>query len=88
VWRRVVDAHEQVHRALVDAAHSPRISAAHEALGVELRLFVVALRPLWSPEEMVAHHELLHRELQTEGPEAVRRHLGEGEHAVGGRLAG
>lgn len=88
VWRRVVDAHEQVHRALVDAAHSPRISAAHEALGVELRLFVVALRPLWSPEEMVAHHELLRRELQTEGPEAVRRHLGEGEHAVGGRLAG
>jgi len=84
VWRRVVDAHEEVHRALVDAARSPRISAAHSALAGELRLFVVALRPVWSPEEMVAHHETLRRELQTEGPEAIRRHLAEGEHAVAG----
>jgi DNA-binding GntR family transcriptional regulator len=84
VWRRVVDAHEEVHRALVDAAHSPRIAAVHESLAGELRLFVVALRPVWSPEEMVAHHETLRRELRTEGPEAVRRHLSEGEHAVVG----
>ena len=84
VWRRVVDAHEDVHRALVDAARSPRISAVHHSLAGELRLFVVALRPVWSPEEMVAHHETLRRELQTEGPEAVRRHLSEGEHAVTG----
>ena len=82
VWRRVVDAHQEVHRALVDAARSPRISAAHRALAGELRLFVVALRPVWSVEEMVAHHETLRRELRTEGPEAVRRHLREGEHAV------
>jgi DNA-binding GntR family transcriptional regulator len=87
VWRRVVDAHEAVHRALVDAAHSPRISAAHESLAGELRLFVVALRPVWSPGEMIAHHETLRRELQTEGPEAVRRHLSEGEHAVGASLS-
>ena len=38
-------------------------------------------------EEMVAHHETLRRELQAEGPEAVRRHLSEGEHAVGGLLS-
>jgi DNA-binding GntR family transcriptional regulator len=82
VWRRVVDAHEEVHRTLVDAAHSPRISAAHRALAGELRLFVVALRPLWSPEEMIAHHEQLRGELQSDGPDAVRRHLREGEHAV------
>jgi DNA-binding GntR family transcriptional regulator len=84
VWRRVVDAHEEVHRALVGAAHSPRIAAAHRALEGELRLFVVALRPVWSAEEMVAHHEQLRRELRAEGPEAVRRHLREGEHAVAG----
>jgi len=82
VWRRVVDAHEEVHRALVDAAHSPRISAVHRSLAGELRLFVVALRPVWSPEDMIAHHETLRRELHTDGPEAVRRHLSEGEHAV------
>jgi DNA-binding GntR family transcriptional regulator len=82
VWRRVVDAHEEVHRALVDAARSPRISAVHRSLADELRLFVVALRPLWSPAAMIDHHEALRRDLQTEGPEAVRRHLSEGEHAV------
>jgi DNA-binding GntR family transcriptional regulator len=81
-WRRVGEAHEEVHRALVDAAQSPRISAAHHALAAELRLFVVQLRPVWSPKEMVAHHEQLRRDVQRVGPEAVRRHLAEGEHAV------
>jgi DNA-binding GntR family transcriptional regulator len=83
-WRRVVDAHEEVHRALVDAAHSPRISAAHHALAGELRLFVVALRPVWSPQDMVTHHVKLGRDLQIDGPEAVRRHLSEGEHSIAG----
>jgi DNA-binding GntR family transcriptional regulator len=82
VWRKVGEAHEEVHRVLVDAARSPRISAAHRALAAEMRLFVLQLRPVWSPEEMIAHHEQLRRELRTEGPEAVRRHLAEGEHAV------
>jgi len=66
---------------------SPRISDVHRSLAGELQLFVVALRPVWSPEEMVAHHETLRRDLQTEGPEAVRRHLTEGEHAVGAQLS-
>lgn len=81
-WRRVGEAHEEVHRALVDAARSPRISAAHRALAAELRLFVLQLRPVWSPAEMVAHHEQLRADLRTEGAEAVRRHLADGEHAV------
>lgn len=84
VWSRVVEAHEEVHRALVDAARSPRISAAHRALAAEMRLFVLQLRPVWSAGEMVAHHEQLRRELRTDGPEALRRHLSEGEHAVAG----
>jgi DNA-binding GntR family transcriptional regulator len=82
IWRRVVDAHEEVHRALVDAAASPRISAVHHSLAGELRLFVVALRPVWSPDELITHHVKLRHELQTEGPEAVRRHLSEGEHSI------
>lgn len=82
VWRRVGEAHEEVHRALVDAAHSPRISAAHRGLAAELRLFVVRLRPVWTPAEMVEHHEQLRVELRADGPDAVRRHLAEGEHAV------
>jgi DNA-binding GntR family transcriptional regulator len=82
VWHKVVDAHEGVHRALVESAHSPRIFAAHHQLATELKLFVVALKPVWSAEEMVDHHEQLRAELRTEGPEAVRRHLAQGEHAV------
>jgi DNA-binding GntR family transcriptional regulator len=82
VWKRVVHAHEEVHRVVVDAAGSPRISAAHASLAGELRLFTVALRPLWPPAEMIAHHRRLRRELQTEGPEALRRHLTEGEHSL------
>jgi DNA-binding GntR family transcriptional regulator len=85
LWKRVVHAHEEVHRALVDAARSPRISAVHQSIAGELRLFVVALRPIWPPEEMITHHRRLRRELQTEGPEALRRHLSEGEHAVSGQ---
>lgn len=81
-WRRVGEAHEEVHRTLVDAAGSARISAAHRALAAELRLFVVRLRPLWTPAEMVAHHEQLRRELRSEGAEAVRRHILDGERAV------
>jgi DNA-binding GntR family transcriptional regulator len=81
-WRRVGDAHEGFHRALVDAARSPRLSAAHRGLGAELRLFVVRLRPFWTPAEMVAHHEQLRRDVRTEGPDAVRRHILEGEQAV------
>lgn len=83
-WRRVGEAHEEVHRALVGSAHSPRIAAAHAGLAAELRLFVVALMPRWTPEEMVGHHEQLRRELREDGPEAVRRHLAAGEHAVAG----
>jgi DNA-binding GntR family transcriptional regulator len=86
-WRRVVDAHEEVHRALVDAADSTRISSVHRSLAGELRLFVVALRPVWSPDEMVTHHVKLRRELQIDGPEAVRRHLSEGEHSIAGARA-
>lgn len=82
VWRRVGHAHEEVHRALVDAARSTRISAAHQALAAELRLFVVQLRPIWTPAEMIGHHEQLRRELRTDGSDAVRRHLADGEHAV------
>lgn len=82
VWRRVGEAHEEVHRALVDAARSPRISAAHRGLAAELRLFVLQLLPVWTPAEMLAHHEQLRTELRADGPDAVRRHLAEGEHAV------
>jgi hypothetical protein len=54
----------------------------HRSLAAEMRLFVLQLRPVWTAEEMVAHHEGLRSELRTDGPEALRRHLAAGEHAV------
>ncbi len=81
-WRVIVEAHEHVHETLVDAGQSPRIAEAYARLSGELRLFVVALRPLWSPATMAEHHRELLAALEAEGPAALRRHLAEGEATV------
>jgi DNA-binding GntR family transcriptional regulator len=81
-WRDVIVAHDALHRAIVESAHSPRIAAAHAALAAELRLFMLELHARWSPERTAAHHEELLVGLEREGPEALRRHLAEGEGAV------
>lgn len=81
-WRAIVDAHDAVHTAIVRSGGSPRIDEAYDALAAELRLFVIALRPVFSPERMVEHHEELIAALEREGPPALRRHLDEGRIAV------
>jgi DNA-binding GntR family transcriptional regulator len=86
-WPRISAAHADVHEALVAAGESPRIEAAYRQLNQELTLFLIALRPVWTPAEMAAHHRKLVRELESEGPPALRRHLEEGEAAVMSGLA-
>jgi len=81
-WSDVVSAHDRVHGALVDAARSPRISRAYAALAGEMHLFVVQLKPSWSLARMAEHHERLIDELESEGPPALRRHLGDGAQTV------
>ncbi len=81
-WRRVVEAHEGVHEAIVVAGESPRIADAYGRLSGEIRLFVVALRPLWTPATMAQHHRDLLDALERHGPAALRRHLDEGEETV------
>lgn len=81
-WRDVADAHAALHRTLVARAGSPRIESAHTGLDAELRLVLVALRPAWSLQQLVRHHEELVRELFTRGPEALRDHLADGAEAV------
>jgi DNA-binding GntR family transcriptional regulator len=81
-WQRIADAHRDVHESIVAAAESPRIEAAYRQLQQELTLFLLALRPVWTPAEMAEHHRRLVRELEREGPPALRRHLEEGETAV------
>lgn len=87
-WQRISDAHAEVHESIVDAGGSPRIEAAYRQLTQELTLFLLALRPVWTVEEMAAHHRKLIRELEHEGPPALRRHLEDGEAAVIAGLPG
>jgi DNA-binding GntR family transcriptional regulator len=87
-WVRISAAHADVHESIVDAGGSPRIEAAYRQLAQELTLFLMSLRPVWTPEEMAEHHRKLVRELESEGPSALRRHLEEGEAAVVAGLPG
>jgi DNA-binding GntR family transcriptional regulator len=81
-WERISAAHADLHESIVDAGGSPRIESAYRQLTQELTLFLLALRPVWTPAEMAEHHRRLLRELESEGPPALRRHLEEGEAAV------
>jgi DNA-binding GntR family transcriptional regulator len=81
-WSEVVAAHDGVHRAMVDAAQSPRISRAYDAHAGEMHLFVVQLKPSWTLPRMAEHHERLLDELESEGPAALRRHLRDGADSV------
>jgi DNA-binding GntR family transcriptional regulator len=81
-WSAVVDGHAGVHRAIVEAAGAPRIAAAYAALDAELRLFLIALRPVWTLDRMADHHDALARDLLRRGPDALREHLADGAAAV------
>lgn len=81
-WSDVVDGHAAVHRAIVESADAPRIAAAYDALDAEMRLFLIALRPVWSLPRMAEHHEALADALPREGPQALREHLADGAAAV------
>ena len=81
-WGPVNAAHAELHHAIVAAAGSPRIEAAHAALSGELRLFMNQLEPLWTRERMAADHAALVRGLETEGPDVLREHLRESAAAL------
>jgi DNA-binding GntR family transcriptional regulator len=81
-WAAVNEAHAELHGAIVAAAGSPRIQAAHAALSGELRLFLLQLEPLWSPERMASDHAALVHGLEREGPEVLRTHLRESAAAL------
>jgi DNA-binding GntR family transcriptional regulator len=82
VWADVNEAHAGLHGAIVAAAGSPRIEAAHRALSGELRLFINQLEPLWSARRMAADHAALVAGLEREGPAVLRRHLRESAAAL------
>jgi DNA-binding GntR family transcriptional regulator len=74
-WSAINEAHAGLHAAIVAAARSPRIEAAHAALSGEMRLFLLALKPHLDPSELAADHRRLVRDLERDGPPALREHL-------------
>ena len=74
-WSAVTEAHADLHAAIVEAARSPRIAAAHAALSGEMRLFLLALKPHMPAGELAADHVALIRGLESEGPTVLRDHL-------------
>ena len=78
-WLEAERVHAEFHQALVAASGSPRIIEAHAALGAELLLFLLHVRPHYTLESLVAEHRALLDEVQSRGPDALRDHL---EHST------
>lgn len=59
-WRSVVEPDMRFHRALIDAAGSPRLVRAYSSVQSEILLCLVQLRPYYHrPAEVAAEHEEL-----------------------------
>jgi len=82
-WNELSRAHEAVHRGLVAAAGAPRIERAYAALSTELALFLSQLRPVWTRERLGPDHLALVRELERDGPDALREHMAAALRALG-----
>jgi DNA-binding GntR family transcriptional regulator len=82
VWGTVAEAHEALHHEIVLAAASPRLAAAHEQAGAELRLFVLQLPPSWTLERIARDHLELVRDLEQQGAEVLRPHIAESTQAL------
>jgi DNA-binding GntR family transcriptional regulator len=79
----LTDAHEALHHAIVHAAASPRIEAAHAGLAGELRLFLTQLRPAYDGPRLAAEHAALLDDLEHGiGPEALRGHIEASTHTL------
>ncbi|KQZ11289.1 hypothetical protein ASD23_04235 [Agromyces sp. Root1464] len=78
-WLEVERLHAEFHHAVVAASMSPRIIEAHAALGSELLLFLLHVRPHYTLDTLIEEHRALLDELPTRGGDAVREHL---EHST------
>jgi DNA-binding GntR family transcriptional regulator len=81
-WGAVAETHEALHHEIVLAADSPRLAAAHQQAGAELRLFVLQLPPSWTFERIASEHLELVRALEQQGAEVLRPHIAESTRAL------
>jgi DNA-binding GntR family transcriptional regulator len=81
-WRSVVEPDMSFHRAIIDAAGSPRLARAYSSVQSEILLCLVQLRPYYHrPAEVAAEHEELIAAIRAGDPsraeELFRVHLAE-----------
>jgi DNA-binding GntR family transcriptional regulator len=91
-WRDVVEPDMKFHRAIIDAAQSPRISRAYDGVQAEIELCMVQLRPHYERPSQVAdeHTELLAAIVDGDADRAdqlFRRHLAEAVQNLSSALA-
>jgi DNA-binding GntR family transcriptional regulator len=87
-WSEITDRHLALHAAIVAAARSRRIAAAHATLAGEMRLFLLQLKPIFTPAGIAADHTALVARLERDGPEALREHLRVAARALAGHERG
>jgi DNA-binding GntR family transcriptional regulator len=81
-WRSVVEPDMSFHRAIIDAAGSPRLARAYSSVQSEILLCLVQLRPYYHrPAEVAAEHVELIAAIRSgdvsEAEELFRVHLAE-----------
>lgn len=74
-WRATLHAHAAVHRAVVEAAESPRIAVAHAQLESEILLVLAHLRPDYPAGTLADEHRSYLDALPEHAGAAVREHL-------------
>ncbi|GAA2958483.1 GntR family transcriptional regulator [Microbacterium schleiferi] len=74
-WLATTRTHAEVHRVIVDAAASPRITQAYRQLESEILLLLTHIRPDYPPGSLAEEHRAYLDEVQRTGGEAVRAHL-------------
>lgn len=74
-WQRTTRAHAEVHRTLVAAAASPRITDAYVRLESEILLLLTHVRPDYPPGAIAAEHRAYLDAVRRGGGAAVRAHL-------------
>ena len=81
-WRAVVEPDMRFHRAIIDAAGSPRLERAYASVQSEILLCLAQLRPHYHrPAQVAAEHEELMAAMRAGDPERAeelfRAHLAE-----------
>ena len=74
-WPATLEAHARVHRALVDAADSPRIAEEYRRLDSEMHLLLTHVRPAYAPGALAAEHRAYVEAALSDPERAVREHL-------------